>query len=163
MRNESRDFDGILVAGLPRGAFGKGAEKIKVHVVPSHRVNHEKQIFVRSNYKQNADSGDVVAFSERDEQHPNGEAFIAGNSPVEVTLTENLVAALNAGEIVEVPENEVQAFTAAKHAKIRGDIERQKELHRRRYIELCGTSDGFSQAWESIRAKLSLAAVVEGI
>ncbi len=162
MINQGRDSDGVLVAGLPRGAFKKSAEKIKVHVVPSHRVNHERQIFVRSNYKQSADAGDIVAFYERHQAHPNGgAAFIAGNAPVLVTLTEATVEFLNSGEIVEVPESEVQAFTAAKLSKMRGDIERQKQIYRRKFIQLVGSSSGFENAWESIRAKLSLSAVVE--
>jgi hypothetical protein len=153
-----------LVAGLPRGAFKKSAEKIKSNIIPQHhQVNHERQIFVRSNFKQSSDGGNLLAFSERHEAQPSGEAFVAGSQPVQVTLTKAAVESLNACDIVEVPENEVQAFTAAKLSKMRGDIERQKQIYRQKYIDLVGSSSGFENAWESIRAKLSLSAVVEGI
>lgn len=43
-----------------------------------------------------------VAFSEQHKDHPNGEAFVYGETPVEVAKTSEVLRALNDNRIVEV-------------------------------------------------------------
>jgi hypothetical protein len=47
---------------------------------------------------------DRVALTEKDERHPNGEAFVATKTPTKVWHTDKIEAALRAGVIVKTDE-----------------------------------------------------------
>ena len=58
-------------------------------------------ITVRSTLKPKGD-GDQVVLYEKDSDHPEGEAYIAGPAPVQVALTPKVKALLRAGKLEEV-------------------------------------------------------------
>jgi hypothetical protein len=74
-----------------------GLEKRAGYISPQHP--HREKI--------KPDMADPVALWEKDERHPGGEAYIAGDTPVQVACTERVAAKLRAYELLEVVEPEV--------------------------------------------------------
>ncbi len=160
----SRNYagDGLAAVGLPVGAFEAAPGKINEKTIPRYKANSETRVFVKSNFAPRSDGGQIVVFTERSENHPNGEAFIAGDKPTLIALTEAATEALNSGQILICSDDEVRVFQAEKISRARKYIATQKEVARQKYTQLCGTDKGFSAAWdESIRAKTALQAVEE--
>lgn len=62
-------------------------------------------VTVKSTLAPRADGGQVVALWERDPDHPGGEAFVAGDAPVEVARTAGVTAKLRSRELIEVGED----------------------------------------------------------
>jgi hypothetical protein len=163
MRRKNVDSAGIEIVGLPKNAFSKSPEEIQQYIVPKHQIDPEKQMFVKSNFKSFDDDGAILAFYERDEAHPSGEAFVAGNTPTLVALTSETVKALNEGKILECDFEEVRAFKAGKIAKARKELEKEKQSHRQKFIQVTGSENGFENAWTNLRAEKALAIVEQGI
>lgn len=59
-------------------------------------------VWVRSTVEQGADGGDAVVLWERHPRHPNGEAFIAGETPVEVALTAEVKKLIRDAKLEEI-------------------------------------------------------------
>lgn len=59
-------------------------------------------IFVRSLLKGKPGGGDAVVLFERDDRHPGGEAYVAGNTPVEVFPTPQVAALIREEKLEEV-------------------------------------------------------------
>jgi hypothetical protein len=163
--NQNRNLDsaGVQIAGLPPNAFAPPPEKVQAQTVPRHSANPETKIFVKSNFKQSSDGGNCVAFYERNEAHPNdAEAFVSGDKPTLIALTESANEALNLGKILQCSDGEVLVYQAEKLSRARKFVATKKELARQKFIELTGDDKGFSAAWdESIRAKTALQAIEE--
>ncbi len=163
MRN-SRNYagDGLAAVGLPVGAFEAAPAKINSNTIPRHQPSPETKIYVKSNFEPRRDAGQIVAFTERNENHPSGEAFIAGEKPTLIALTEAATEALNSGQILTCSDDEVRVFQAEKIGRARKYIATQKELARQKYIQVIGSDNNFEAAWnESARAKTALQAVEE--
>jgi hypothetical protein len=54
--------------------------------------------------KVDPEPADIVALWERDARHPGGEAYIAGDTPVEVACTERVAEKLRSYELLELLE-----------------------------------------------------------
>lgn len=69
---------------------------------PSDETSQKpKTIFVKSTLKMNEDGSSKVALWEKDARHPGGEAYIAGDKPVEVGETAQVSKLLRDGVIVK--------------------------------------------------------------
>ncbi len=73
-----------------------GLEKRAGYIGPQHP--HRDKI--------EPDMADPVALWEKDERHPGGEAYIAGDTPVKVACTERVAEKLHSFELLEVVEDE---------------------------------------------------------
>jgi hypothetical protein len=73
-----------------------GLEKRAGYISPQHP--HRDKI--------EPDMADPVALWEKDARHPGGEAYIAGDTPVEVACTERVAEKLRLYELLEVVEDE---------------------------------------------------------
>ncbi len=59
-------------------------------------------ILVKSTLPSQPDGGDKVVLFEIDDRHPGGEAFVAGDKPVEVFPTPRVTALIREEKLVEV-------------------------------------------------------------
>lgn len=59
-------------------------------------------IKVKSTLKQKPDGGDEIVLFEVDNRHPGGEAFVAGDTPVEVFPTPRVTALIREERLIEV-------------------------------------------------------------
>ncbi|HMV50852.1 MAG TPA: hypothetical protein PLD20_24415 [Blastocatellia bacterium] len=73
---------------------GKSPTKVK--------VKNGETVFVRSLVKGKPGGGDQVVLWERDERHPNGEAYVAGETVVEVFPTPQVAALIREQKLEEV-------------------------------------------------------------
>ncbi len=143
------------------GLTEKAISYVQDRINSTFKAKPDEQIWVRSNYVQESDFGDRIAFTEKSELHPNGEAFIAGAKPQMVALTENVALALNDGVILPCSPDEVQNYEAERIAQARKALETKKESYKERYIAVFETELGFEQAFEQIEKRIGLAAAIE--
>lgn len=83
-------------------------------------------ITVKGTAEANKDGSFPVAVWERDEAHPDGEAFVAGPTEVEVGKTYAVTSALQKGEIEvvgAVPKDIKEAVVAGKDAQAEASAE----------------------------------------
>jgi hypothetical protein len=162
MFENNRGNDGIAVSPLPRGSFEKPPAKIVQKTIPRHSVDLEARLFVKSNFEKSLDGGNLLAFFEKHNSHPEGEAFVAGGKPVLVALTPATIGALNTGEIVEASLEEVREFQREKVERARSFVATKRELARQKFILLTGDDKGFDSAWnEKMRAAATLETIEE--
>jgi hypothetical protein len=76
-------------------------DKDKGAQAPTAKATAPKLIWVRSLLPIEADGGSRVALFEQNDAHPDGEAFVAGETPVQVAQTGAVLKALANGQIEE--------------------------------------------------------------
>jgi hypothetical protein len=160
----NRGIDGVEIAPMRENPFGEPVGYLETDIKSIHRPDADKFIFVKSNLSAKKDGGNPLAFSEKNENHPDGFAFIAGLEPIRVALTKAVCEALGDGLIVEASETEFNQFAARRLEESRLALAAQKNEARRKFKQLVGNENGFEAAWnESARATEALKAVMEAV
>jgi hypothetical protein len=168
MQKSKYDSDGYAIAenlnndGLVSKPLVRIVQEVKSYFV----ADHEKLIFVGSNYEQNSDGGDAVALTENHPAHPKGEAFVAGKVPVQVALTEKVVEALNDGLILFYSDKEVLAAEADRAERVQRAIRAvagKKNLYREKFVSVFGTEEGFEAAFEAISKREGLLEIMKDL
>jgi hypothetical protein len=157
----NRGIDGVKIAPMREMQFGESVSFIETEIKSIHRPDAEKFIFVKSNLSAKKDGGNPLAFSEKNEMHPDGYAFVAGDEPAKVSLTRAVCEALGEGLIIETSETEANQFAARRLEAERLALATQKNEARRKFKQLVGNENGFEVAWnEQMKATEALKAVV---
>jgi hypothetical protein len=160
--NTIRDLSGYEVGKASNdGLIEKPITYIQTHINAPFRANPNELIFVKSNYVQESDGGDRVAFSEKHEAHPNSEAFISGAKPQLVALTENVALALSDGEILPASPDEVNSYEVERTDRARRALQAKRQDYREKFVAVFGSAEGFDEAFKAIEKREGLAAAIE--
>jgi hypothetical protein len=163
MKNSTiRDLSGYEVGKASNlGLIPTPITYIQTHITANFKANPNQQIWVRSNYIEEKDSGNRIAFTEKSELHPNGEAFIAGSSPQKVALTANVALALSDGEIIPCSQEEIENYEAERVERARRALETRKQDYLEKFVAVFGSAEGFDEAFKAIEKREGLAAAIE--
>jgi hypothetical protein len=156
------DRDGFEIGKFSNeGLIEKPITYIQTHINSTFKAKPNELIWVRSNYVEEKDGGNRIAFTEKSELHPNGSAFVAGSKPEAIALTENAALALSDGEILPCTAEEVELYEVERTARARRALETKKQEYREKFISVFQSDVGFEQAFEAIEKREGLAAAIQ--
>ncbi len=163
MKNSTiKDRDGYEAGKWDNdGLTEKAINYVQDRINSTFKAKPNEQIWVRSNYVQESDGGDRIAFTEFHEAHPNGEAFIAGAKPEQVALTANVALALNDGLILPCSQDEVDSYQTERTDRARRALETRKQDYLEKFRAVFQSDVGFDEAFQAIEKREGLAAAIE--